>query len=46
MRYAVFCLAALMLYTLPTAAETVQVGKFSAGDLAGWEDKSFKGQTQ
>ncbi|MET0963736.1 MAG: DUF3047 domain-containing protein, partial [Noviherbaspirillum sp.] len=31
---------------LPSAAaETVPVGAFSAGDLAGWEDKSFKGHT-
>jgi len=46
MRAAVLCVAALLLNTLPAAAETVQVGMFSAGDLAGWEDKSFKGQTQ
>ena len=46
MRAAVFCFAALMLHILPAAAETVQVGRFSSGDLAGWDDKSFKGQTQ
>ena len=46
MRAAVLCVTALLLHTLPAAAETVQVGMFSAGDLAGWEDKSFKGQTQ
>lgn len=42
-------LAALLLPALPALpamAETVPVGMFSAGDLAGWEDKSFKGQTQ
>jgi hypothetical protein len=45
MRPAVFCLAALLLHTWPAAAETLPVGRFSAGDLAGWDDKSFKGQT-
>ncbi len=46
MRSALLYAAALLLHTLPAAAETVQVGMFSAGDLAGWEDKSFKGQTR
>ena len=46
MRPVLFCLAALLLHAMPAAAETVQAGMFSAGDLAGWEDKSFKGRTQ
>ena len=46
MRPEVLFLAALLLHILPAAAETVQAGTFSAGDLAGWEDKSFKGQTR
>lgn len=46
MRPAVFLLATLLLQTLPAAADTVAVGAFSSGDLAGWEEKSFKGQTR
>jgi hypothetical protein len=46
MRTASSCFAALLLQPLTAAAETVQVGMFSAADMAGWEDKSFKGQTQ
>jgi hypothetical protein len=46
MRVAAICLATLLLHTLPAAAGTVHAGVFSAGDLAGWEDKSFKGQTR
>ena len=46
MRPAIFLLAALLLQTLPAVADTVTVGAFSSGDLAGWEDKSFKGQTR
>ena len=46
MRPAGFLLATLLLQTLPATADTVAVGAFSSGDLAGWEDKSFKGQTR
>ena len=31
--------------SLPLLAETKLVGAFSAGDLSGWAEKSFKGQT-
>jgi hypothetical protein len=47
MRPALPFLAALLLHLLPAAAaETITVGAFSAGDLKGWEEKSFKGHTQ
>jgi len=46
MRLAFSCVAALLLHALPAAADTVGIGMFSAGDLAGWEEKSFKGQTR
>ena len=43
----VLALAVVMLNAAPAAATpTLPVGRFSAGDLAGWEDKSFKGQTR
>jgi len=39
-------LAALLLPLLLTAAgERIDIGRFSAGDLAGWEEKAFDGQT-
>lgn len=47
MRPALPFLAALLLHLPPAAAaDTVLVGAFSAGDLKGWEDKSFKGHTR
>jgi len=38
----VLCLLGL---AVPAGAETLQLGDFSAGDLAGWEEKSFTGHT-
>lgn len=40
-------IAALALLTAvqPSVAGELAVGKFSAGELSGWEDKSFKGKT-
>jgi hypothetical protein len=47
MRSILLFFAALMLHALPaSAAQQVLVGAFSAGDLAGWEEKSFKGHTE
>jgi hypothetical protein len=47
MRSTLLFFAALMLHPMPApAAQQVLVGAFSAGDLAGWEEKSFKGHTE
>jgi len=47
MRVAFPFLTALVLFSAgPAAAETLRVGSFSSGDLAGWEVKSFKGETR
>lgn len=46
MRPALPFLAALLLHSVAAGAETLPVGLFSAGDLAGWDEKTFKGQTQ
>lgn len=41
-----FLSALLLLSAGPAAAQTVRVGSFSSGDLAGWDVKSFKGETR
>ena len=47
MRAAFPFLTALVLFSAgPAAAETLRVGSFSSGDLAGWDVKSFKGETR
>ena len=40
------CLLTLGCLTLSAYAETIVAGRFSQGDLNGWERKSFKGDTQ
>lgn len=35
-----------MMSAFTLRAETIPVGQFSQGQLAGWEDKAFKGMTQ
>ena len=39
---AVFCLC---LVSLPALAQEIKLGDFSSGDLKGWEEKSFAGNT-
>ena len=39
---AVFC---LFIVSLPALAEEIKLGDFSSGDLKGWEEKSFAGNT-
>lgn len=40
-------LALLLLMAMPCiAAQEIQLGKFSAGDLTGWKDEIFKGKTE
>jgi len=46
MRPALPLFAALLSCAGPAPAETLRVGSFSSGDLAGWEVKSFKGETR
>lgn len=36
----------LMIWMGTAGAETMMVGKFSAGDLSGWETESFSGDTE
>jgi len=36
----------LVMSAYPLRAASIPVGQFSQGQLAGWEDKSFKGSTQ
>jgi hypothetical protein len=40
------CAACLLLLAAPAFATEIRVGAFSAGDLFGWEEKSFKGHTR
>ena len=39
---AVFC---LFIVSLPALAQEIKLGDFSSGDLKGWEEKSFAGNT-
>ena len=39
-------LCACLVLSRVVRAETVMIGDFSAGDLAGWEEKSFSGETR
>jgi hypothetical protein len=43
-RFAAAALAALI--AVPVLAAELRVGAFSAGDIRGWEEKSFKGHTR
>lgn len=48
-RMNVALLVALLVTSSPTAAQEmtdVQVGRFSIGDLQGWDTRSFKGETE
>ncbi len=41
-----FLIALFTLATGPAQAQEVVLGRFSAGDLTGWEPKSFEGETR
>jgi hypothetical protein len=43
--FAIVVLAAACLGAGPATAETVPVGRFSAGTLEGWESRAFNGET-
>ncbi len=45
-RYIGAGLMGLLFFTILFAGTTVKIGLFSAGDLSGWQKKSFKGETR
>lgn len=46
LKYGLMGLGLYAMLALTARADVLTVGRFSAGDLSGWETKSFKGQTQ
>ena len=45
MKYIFLFILSLLLLSSESSAEVIEVANFQAGDLAGWEEKEFKGKT-